>query len=72
MNATTPAAPAANPLFVDVPHAARLLGLGTTKVWQMVYANELPSRRFGRAVRIPIAALQQLADVSNPVERAEF
>lgn len=48
-------------LFVDVPTAARLLGVGLTTCWTMVRTGEIPSRRFRRCVRIPRAKIEQMA-----------
>jgi excisionase family DNA binding protein len=72
MNVTHPGAATLAPLFVDVREAAQLLGFGTTKTWAMVNSGEIPSRRFGKSVRIPLAALRQLADVDHPAAGAEF
>ena len=39
-------------LLLTVPEAANAMGLGCTKVWQLIYYEGLPVVRFGRAVRI--------------------
>lgn len=48
-------------VFVRVPDAARMLDMGLTATWEMVRAGTLPSKRFGRSVRIPVAAIEQMA-----------
>lgn len=47
------------PLLLRVEEAARLLGLGRSKVFEMLGAGELPAVRIGRAVRISRAALER-------------
>ena len=46
--AGTRATTAATPLLLTVPQAARLLAMGTTTAWQLVWSQELPSLRRGR------------------------
>ena len=53
--------PEAGPLLLSVPEAARLLGVGRTLCWEMVYSKQLPSVRLGRRVLIPRAVVEQLA-----------
>jgi len=48
---------ATDPLLLDSREVARLLGLGRTKVFQMMARSELPVVRLGRCVRVPRAAL---------------
>jgi len=45
------------PLLIRAEEAARLLGLGRSKVFQMIAAGELPVVRLGRSVRVPKAEL---------------
>jgi excisionase family DNA binding protein len=47
------------PLLLSVPEVAKALGLGRTKVYELIAAEGLPVVRFGRAVRVSIASLQQ-------------
>ena len=47
------------PLLLSVPEVAKTLGLGRTKVYELIAAEGLPVVRFGRAVRVSIASLQQ-------------
>ena len=43
----------ATPLLIDSREVARLLGLGRTKVFQMMLRGEVPTVRIGRSVRVP-------------------
>jgi len=47
------------PLLLSVPEVAKSLGLGRTKVYELIATEGLPVVRFGRAVRVPIISLQQ-------------
>jgi excisionase family DNA binding protein len=47
------------PLLLRPVEAARLLGIGRSKLFEMLARNELPVVRIGRCVRIPS---RQLAD----------
>lgn len=60
--ATAVASPDAPSLLVDVKTAAKLLGIGTSLCWKMVYSGKLPHRRLGRCVRIPTAAIRKIVD----------
>ena len=46
-------------LLLRVPEAAEQLGIGCTKVYQMISTGELPTIHLGRAVRISVSALQK-------------
>ena len=48
-----------SPLLLSVPEVARSLGLGRTKVYELIATEGLPVVRFGRAVRVSVASLQQ-------------
>jgi excisionase family DNA binding protein len=41
------------PLLVSVPEAARLLGIGKTMAWDLVYSGELKVVRLGKRVLVP-------------------
>ncbi len=47
------------PLLLSVPEVARTLGLGRTKVYELIATEGLPVVRFGRAVRVSVTSLQQ-------------
>jgi excisionase family DNA binding protein len=38
--------------------AAELLGIGRTKVYELIRANQLPHRRVGKSIRVPVAQLR--------------
>jgi excisionase family DNA binding protein len=46
-------------LLLRTDEAARLLGLGRTKVFELLTAGELPVVRIGRAVRVPRGELER-------------
>lgn len=39
--------------------AAETLGLGRTRIYEMLACGELPSVRIGRSIRVPVAALNK-------------
>jgi excisionase family DNA binding protein len=46
-------------LLLRVPEAAERLGIGRTKMYEMIASGELPAIHIGRAVRISASALQK-------------
>lgn len=50
---------ASKAMLLDSREVAELLGLGRTKVFQMMARSELPVIRLGRCVRVPRAALEE-------------
>ena len=50
------------PLLLNIPQVARMLSLSRTKVYELIENEGLPVVRFGRAVRVSLAALQQWLD----------
>lgn len=46
-------------LLLSIPQVAKTLGLGRTKVYELIATEGLPVVRFGRAVRVSVASLQQ-------------
>jgi excisionase family DNA binding protein len=50
---------ASSPLLLTIPDVARRLGLGRTKVYELIAREGLPVVRFGRAVRVSVTSLQQ-------------
>ena len=51
--------PDPQPRYITVEQAAKILSLGTTKVYEMINYEGLPVVRFGRAVRINPARLDE-------------
>jgi excisionase family DNA binding protein len=47
------------PLLLTITQVAKALCLGRTKVYELIATEGLPVIRFGRAVRVSPAALQQ-------------
>jgi len=45
-------------LLMRAEEVAKALGLGRSKIYEMVQSGALPVVRFGRSVRIPRAALE--------------
>jgi excisionase family DNA binding protein len=54
--------------LLRVEEAARILGIGRTKAFEMIARRELPVIRMGRLVRVPRAALD--AWIAERTERA--
>ncbi len=42
---------------LDVPHVARLLGVGRNTIYTLVAKNQIPHRRLGKAIRFSRAAV---------------
>ena len=49
-------------LLLRIPEVAETLGIGRTKIYEMIATGELPTIRIGRAVRISVATLQKWAE----------
>ena len=50
------------PLLLRPIEAAKLLGIGRSKAYEMIAAGELPSVRLGQSIRVPLAALKAWID----------
>jgi excisionase family DNA binding protein len=46
-------------LLLRIPEVAETLGIGRTKIYEMIAKGELPTIRVGRAVRISVSTLQK-------------
>lgn len=46
------------PILLNIAQAAQILGLGRTKMYELIANEGLPTVRFGRAIRIPYTSLQ--------------
>ncbi len=49
-------------LLVRPAEAAEILGLGRSKIYQLLASGELPSVRIGKSIRVPIEALRHWVD----------
>lgn len=58
-------------LLLRIDEAARLLGLGRSKAYELVASGELPAVRIGRARRIPVAGLQAWVERRVAEQEAE-
>lgn len=47
------------PLLITVTEAARVLAVGRTSVYQLIWDGELKPVRIGRSIRFPIAELER-------------
>jgi excisionase family DNA binding protein len=50
--------PLDHPLVVSVPEAARLIGMGKSKFWQLIWSGDIPHVRRGRWVGVPVDELR--------------
>jgi excisionase family DNA binding protein len=47
------------PLFFTIPQVAAMLGLGRSKIYDLIRDEGLPTAKFGTAVRVPAEELKQ-------------
>jgi len=52
-------------VMLSIPEAAQRLGIGTTKVKQLIAAGRLPSVTIGRRRLVPATRLQAFADTDG-------
>jgi predicted DNA-binding transcriptional regulator AlpA len=64
---TTPGLPEQLPPVLDLPTAARLLGVGRTAAYQLVREDQWPTPviRVGKLIRVPTAPLLELLGIST-------
>lgn len=53
-------------LTLTVEEVASLLGLGRTAAYEAARRGEIPSRRLGRRVIVPVPALREWLSVTTP------
>jgi predicted DNA-binding transcriptional regulator AlpA len=60
------------PAVLDVPQAARLLGIGRTLAYELVRTDQWPTPviRVGRLIKIPSAPLIELMSTGHPAKSA--
>ena len=54
-------------LLLTVPEVADALGLGTSKVWELIAAGRIQSVKVGRARRVPADALAQFVELLREI-----
>jgi excisionase family DNA binding protein len=47
------------PLLLTIPQVATMLGLGRSKVYDLIREEGLPTAKFGTAIRVPAEELKQ-------------
>jgi excisionase family DNA binding protein len=55
---TPPASP--DPICVRINDAARMIGVGRTKLYRLIAAGEIEAVKFGKSTRITTASLHEL------------
>jgi len=48
-----------SPMLLTIPQVAEALNLGKTKVYELIWKENLPTLKFGRAVRVSKVELQR-------------
>jgi excisionase family DNA binding protein len=59
------------PLTCSVPEAGEMLGLGRCSAYQAAANGEIPTIRFGRLVRVPLAALKRMLEQAGKTQQGE-
>jgi len=61
------------PLLVPIDEAAHLLGIGRSKLYELIVDGAIATVSIGRARRVPVAALHDYVNTlqNRPVTRAE-
>lgn len=50
------------PLLISVTEAATRVGLGKTKVYELIDAGQFPHKRVGRRLLVPVKALERWSE----------
>lgn len=50
-----------NPIFVAIPEACKTLGVGRSKIYELIADGELSVRKIGRKTLVPTADLERFA-----------
>lgn len=61
-------------LTTSVPEAGRMLGIGRNAAYEAVKRGEIPSLRFGKLLRVPLAVLERMLRgemVTDPNPRSD-
>ena len=46
-------------LLLKISEAGEMIGVGRSRMYEMVYTGEIPSIRIGKSIRIPVDALRK-------------
>jgi len=57
-------------LLLSIPEVSKTLGLGRTKVYELIATEGLPVVRFGRAIRVSVTSLQKWVERREQQNRA--
>jgi excisionase family DNA binding protein len=57
-------------LAIDIPEAARRLGIGRNQAYEAAKAGELPTIPFGKRRVVPLVALERLLRADDPKDAA--
>lgn len=57
----------AEPMLIGVIEAARRVGISATTMYHLVNTGQVPHKRIGRAIKIPVKALEAWAESPEPV-----
>jgi excisionase family DNA binding protein len=55
-------------LLLRIPEVAETLGIGRTKIYDLIATGELPTIHVGRAVRISVSTLQKWVEAREQQE----
>lgn len=53
------------------PDAGRALGLGKNRTYESARLGEIPTVRFGRSIRVPMAALRRMLENADQKPRGD-
>ncbi len=53
-------------LLITPPEAAALIGIGRTRIYDLIARGVIPSIRIGRSVRVPVDALKEWVATRKP------
>ena len=73
--AEAPAAPTSDRsidrLLLTIPEAGRMLGVGRSMVYSLIWAKQLPVIKIGAAARIPARAVREWAENAEAAARED-
>ena len=52
-------------LLVNVPEAQEMLGVGRTRLYELVSSGAIPVVMWGRSIRIPVKALKEWVEANQ-------